>query len=99
MAVYRSEDVAVVLAGIREAEGADAITGPNVLESRGDRFLREQSSRWTKAVRASEHTLLPRRAACLSSPSLVVVTVNRVQDLFQNDVYACDLKSKAEEDE
>eukprot|EP00438_Fugacium_kawagutii_P023032 Skav229909 [mRNA] locus=scaffold2151:514090:515223:- [translate_table: standard] len=77
--LYRLESVEEVLKGIRSEFGFDAADHPNHLEGYGVRLLKQQK---LTTANASPY------CACPSDPVVAVVTINRVQSLFENPIYA-----------
>ena len=78
---YRLESVEEVLKTIRSEFGDLAVDHPNHLEGYGVRLLKQQklpSANFSKFC------------ACCISPKVHVVTINRVQSLFENPVYSQD---------
>ena len=85
--LYRLEAVKETLQAIRTEFGKDAVHHPNHIEGYGVRLLKQQ-----KLASASLAPL----CACLCSPVVVVVTINRVQSLFENPVYEAPGQDAAE---
>ncbi|CAK0859181.1 unnamed protein product, partial [Prorocentrum cordatum] len=76
--IYRVADVREMLAAVREHFGEAGVGHPNRLEGYGVRLFKQQKV--SGATRGS-------RCACAGRPVVAVVTVNRVQSLFDNPVY------------
>lgn len=76
--VYRLEDVREMLSAIREHFGQEGVDHPNRLEGFGVRLFKQEK------VKAATRTA---KCACVSRPAVVVVTINRVQTLFDNPIY------------
>ncbi|CAJ1373656.1 unnamed protein product [Effrenium voratum] len=76
--IYRWEAVREILAAIRLEFGPSAADHPNHLEGYGVRLLKQQ-----KLASAQAAPL----CACPSQPVVAIVTINRVQTLFENPVY------------
>ena len=75
---YRLDSVEEVLQKIRAEFGASAADHPNHLEGYGVRLLKQQKLR---TANSATH------CACSDHPVVAVVTINRVQNLFENPVY------------
>ena len=73
--LYRLDSVLEVLEAVKKSFGASAVDHPNHLEGYGVRLAKQ------------EVLTLPRFCACLERPVVHVVTLNRVQTLFENPVY------------
>lgn len=73
--LYRLESVLEVLEAVRKHFGAGAVDHPNHLEGYGVRLAKQ------------ERLMCPKFCACMDRPVMAVVTVNRVQPLFENPVY------------
>lgn len=76
--IYRIEDVREMLMSIKEHFGQAGIDHPNTLEGYGVRLFKQQR------VKAAAQSA---KCACSSYPVVAVVTINRVQTLFENPVY------------
>lgn len=77
--IYRLADVREMLDRIREHFGESGVNHPNRLEGYGVRLFKQEK------VKASTNTS---HCACLAYPAVCVVTINRVQELFDNPVYS-----------
>lgn len=75
--VYRWPDVCEMLGAIRERFGAEGVNHPNRLEGFGVRIFKQEG---VSSVRR-------KKCACMRRPVVAVVTINRVQTLFDNPVY------------
>ena len=76
--MYRLDAVKETLEAIRTEFGRDAVHHPNHIEGYGVRLLRQE-----KLASANCAPL----CACPCNPVVMVVTINRVQSLFDNPVY------------
>lgn len=77
--LYRLESVEEVIQAIRSEFGSGAVDHPNHLEGYGVRLLKQQK---LPSAKSSKY------CACVTDPVVKVVTVNRVQSLFDNPVYS-----------
>lgn len=75
--VYRWPDVSEMLVAIRDRFGAEGVNHPNRLEGFGVRIFKQDG---VAGVRR-------KKCACMRQPTVAVVTINRVQTLFDNPIY------------
>jgi len=78
--LYRLADVHEILKEIQEKYGLAGLNHPNILEVRGNVCTVSSVSRYAQCS----------ASACSPTPCCCVVTVNRVQDVYRNRVYAVD---------
>jgi hypothetical protein len=77
--LYRGADLIEILSLVEERFGLEMLDHPNLLELYGNKVLSEDIG-----FPNSESHLI----ACPSEPVCTVVTVNRVQEVFANKIYA-----------
>ena len=97
--VYRQSHVIAILEQIKHHYGEQGYSHPNLLELNGNKVLRNDKCSVSQGDTAANSKNKMHRmkllsvfskCACPSLPVLSVLTINRVQDIFQNNVYETD---------
>lgn len=84
--MYRAADALSVVRTVADSAGIEAIGHPNKLEFSGDKLLSAPSTSEREEVAALRRRAV--RCACPARAVVAVLTVNRVQDVYDNPVFS-----------